>query len=155
MKRQAIIALCLAALALAAAAPVAGQTPEPRASLPDIEDEVMCTVCGTPLQVSAAPQAERERELIRRLIDQGLTKEQIKDELVAEYGENVLATPKDSGFELTAWLLPIGGLAVAVVLAALALAKWRRRGDQGEGVTPALEGEEAERLDADLARYDL
>ena len=41
---------------------------EPRASLPDIEDEVMCVECGTPLNLSNAPVADREREFIEREI---------------------------------------------------------------------------------------
>ena len=51
----------------------------------------MCPICGTTLELSDSPQAERERELIRGLIAEGLNKEEIKDALVAEYGEDVLA----------------------------------------------------------------
>ena len=48
------------------------------------------------------------------MIAQGLTKKQIKAELVARYGPSILATPEDHGFELAAYLVPI-----AAVLAAL------------------------------------
>ena len=63
---------------------------ETRASLPDIEDEVMCTICGTLLEESQSPQADRERALIRKLIARGEDKDQIKDAIVAEYGPRVL-----------------------------------------------------------------
>jgi cytochrome c-type biogenesis protein CcmH len=149
MKRAASIAVLLAALVAAPA------LAENQASLPDIEDEVMCPICGTTLQLSNSPQAERERVLIRRLIDQGLTKQQIKDELVAEYGKDVLATPESSGFDLTAWLLPIAGLAIAILGIGIALWRWRRRARDDTPPPGAPEGEQAERLDADLARYDL
>jgi cytochrome c-type biogenesis protein CcmH len=121
-----------------------------RASLPDIEDEVMCPICGTLLQLSDSPQAERERELIRRLIAEGRDKEQIKDALVAEYGEDVLATPDSSGFDLTAWVLPLLVLAGATLTAGV----WLRRRTRPvpEPVRP-LDPAEAERLDADLARH--
>ena len=37
----------------------------PKTTLGDVEDEVMCPVCGTPLGLATeAPQAERERALI-------------------------------------------------------------------------------------------
>jgi cytochrome c-type biogenesis protein CcmH len=147
----AIAAVLLVALPIPAAI---AQTPQ-RASLPDLEDEVMCTICRSTLQVANSPQADRERNLIRSLIGQGLTKDQIKDELVKQYGDEVLSTPKDSGFDLTAWLLPIGGLIVAAGGIGLAVLRWRRRGDDGGPAVPAPEGAEAERLDADLARYDL
>src|SRR4051794_29608804 len=57
-----------------------------RASLPDIEDEVMCPTCGVPLALAFSPQAERERQFIRDQIDRGRTKQEIKDALVAEFG---------------------------------------------------------------------
>jgi cytochrome c-type biogenesis protein CcmH len=54
----------------------------PRASLPDIEDEVMCVECGTVLSVSNSPVAEQERAFIRQQIAQGRDKRQIKAALV-------------------------------------------------------------------------
>lgn len=125
------------------------------ASLPDIEDEVMCPICGTTLELSNAPQAERERILIRQLIDRGLSKEEIKDELVAEYGPDVLAAPEDSGFDLAAWVLPIAGGALAILGVGLALRRWRRDARRDPVAAEPPEGEQAERLDADLGRYDL
>lgn len=131
--------------------------PEPRASLPDIEDEVMCTICGTLLSLSEAPQAEQERTLIRGWIADGLTKEEIKDRLVVEYGEEVLAVPEGSGFDLTAWIVPALGLALAAVGIALGLRRWRRgtRDRDQAPPEPDLDPAEAERLRSDLARYDL
>ena len=147
------IALALAALLVAPATAA-----EPRASLPDIEDEVMCPICGTPLNLAAAPQAERERALIRRLIDRGQTKEEIKDALVREYGPEVLATPESGGFDLAAWLIPAGGILAAATGLVLGVRRWRRGGggpgdlpEPGEGLDPG----DDERLRSDLARYDL
>jgi cytochrome c-type biogenesis protein CcmH len=151
VRRAALIAALMLALALALAPAAQAET----ASLPDLEDEVMCPICGTTLQLSDSPQAEREKQLIRDLIAKGDTKQQVKDELVREYGPDVLATPGDSGFDLTAWLLPIVGLALGLIGIGVALWRWRGRGGHGEPPAPGPEGEEAERLDADLARYDL
>ena len=77
----------LVARPVGAAHPLSAQTPEPQTTLPDVEDEVMCPVCGTTLELASdSPQAIDEREQIRELIALGLTKEEIKDELVAEFG---------------------------------------------------------------------
>ena len=38
---------------------------EPRTTLPDIEDEVMCVECRTALNVSSSPVADQERAFIR------------------------------------------------------------------------------------------
>lgn len=144
-----------ALLAAAAALTLAPAAQAETASLPDLEDEVMCPICGTTLQLSSSPQAEREKQLIRDLIDRGKTKQQVKDQLVREYGPDVLATPGDSGFDLTAWALPIVGLVAGLGGIGAALWRWRRRGGHGEPAPPGPAGEQAERLEKDLARYDL
>src|SRR5207244_3435654 len=87
-----------------------------RASLPDIEDEVMCPTCGVPLNLSFSPQAERERSFIRQQIAQGKTKDQVKQALVSEFGRDVLATPRHSGFGLTAYLVPVLAFAIAALV---------------------------------------
>ena len=50
-----------------------------------------------PRQLTEAPQAEQQRDLINELIAEGMTKDQIKAELVAEYGPEVLAVPERRG----------------------------------------------------------
>jgi cytochrome c-type biogenesis protein CcmH/NrfF len=144
------LAVALAALAIAAPA----QAQEPQTTLPDIEDEVMCPVCGTTLELaSESPQAVRQREFIRDLIAQDQTKEQIKDALVAEFGDEVLALPGDEGFDLAAWIVP--GLAIIAAATAIffALRRWRREPSEPAGAAAPLDAEDAERLDADLERY--
>jgi cytochrome c-type biogenesis protein CcmH len=146
--RRVLLAALVAALALPAAA--AAQCP--KTTLGDIEDEVMCPVCGTPLSLATeAPQAQRQRELIQRLIADCRSKEQIKAALVAEFGEGVLALPEDEGFDLAAYVVP----AIAVLLAAGALGfavlRWRRQ-PRPPGSPPAAAGD---RLDEDMDRYEL
>src|SRR5690349_20467666 len=120
----------------------------------------MCPVCGTLLQLAESPQALREKAFVKRLIAEGRTEEQIKDALVAEYGEEVLALPPDSGFSLSAYVVPIVALLIAAVALAIGVLRWRRAsggpGDDKPGERPAAPSErDSERLDADLARYDL
>ena len=141
---------------LGAGAAATAQGPEPQTSLADISDEVMCTVCGVPLELAQeAPQAEAQREFIRGLIAEGETKDEIKDALVDEYGENVLAVPGTEGFGLAAWLVPGIALAAAAAGIVVALRRWRR--NRAPAPAPAAEpdAEADKRLDADLARYDL
>lgn len=147
----------LCALSLTLAAPAMAAQLQPRASLTDIEDEVMCPICGTLLELSDSPQAQREKVFISDLIARGKTKAQIEDALVAEYGQEVLALPKGSGFDLSAYLVPIIAFAVAATALMLGVLRWRRNATPAEEApAPAApDGEEAKRLDADLARYDL
>lgn len=152
---RAAAALAVVAV-LAALAP--GAVAAQRASLTEIEKEVMCPVCGTLLQLAESPQAQREKAFIKRLIAEGRTGAQIKDALVAEYGDEVLALPQGSGFSLSAYLVPIVAFVVAIVALAIGVARWRRAGggaDTSAAGDPSPSEEDSERLDADLARYDL
>ena len=143
-------ALVCCALTAVLAAPALARAQAPPASLPDIEDEVMCPICGTTLELSEAPQAERERELIRRQIAKGKTKDEIKDALVVEYGTEVLATPDGSGFDLIAWFVPILGLLIAAGAIALAIARKPRTPEAIEPIDPSDET----RLERDLSSFD-
>jgi cytochrome c-type biogenesis protein CcmH/NrfF len=150
-------ALLAALLALALLAP-ATAAQGPRTSLPDVEDEVMCLECGTALNVSNSAVADQERAFIRELIDQGLTKAQVKAALVDEYGPRVLAQPEERGFSLAAWVVPVlaalGALALVVGLAR----RWRRPGGPEAGQPAAagagLDPADARRLDSELAAFD-
>jgi cytochrome c-type biogenesis protein CcmH len=140
----------LAALVLAAPAYAA-------VSFTDVEDEVMCTVCGTPLNLAPqdAPFAQRERAYIRRLIAQGDSKEQIKDALAKQYGDEVLALPKNEGFNLAAYLVPIAVILAAAALIVFAVTRRRRPRRSGPAAAaPEISTADARRLDEDLARFD-
>jgi len=118
---------------------------------------VMCPVCGTLLQLAESPQAQRERVFIDGLIAEGKTEAQVKDALVAEYGDEVLALPPRSGFSLSAYLVPIIAFLFALAALAVGVLRWRRAGGGPDGPAPVAGPSDAdsERLDADLARYDL
>jgi cytochrome c-type biogenesis protein CcmH len=154
MTRRVLATLVLTTLALAAPAAAAQA---PRAELLDIEDEVMCVSCNVPLFIADSTQADRQRALIRGYIDEGLTKDQIKTRLVAEYGSDVLAMPEDDGTGLAAKLVPV--IAVLALLAGLAflLPRWRRRvaqpAPQTPGGTQVASDAELQRLDEDLKRF--
>jgi cytochrome c-type biogenesis protein CcmH/NrfF len=144
----------LLALVLLLGLATPAQAQEPRTTLPDVEDEVMCVECGTALNVSTAPVADQERAFIRDRIDEGMTKAQIKDALVAEYGPDVLAVPENRGFDAANWLVPI---AVAALAALGVLALWRRWRAPRQAAAPAgpdLDPEDARRLDAELTAFD-
>ena len=127
---------------------------QPQASLPDLEDEVMCPICGTLLELSEAPQAQRQRAFIRGLIADGRDKEQIKAALVAEYGQEVLALPDDEGFQLSAYLVPIAAFVAAAIALAIGVGRWRRSGEPPQR-SPDASPADDERLDADMRRFDL
>jgi cytochrome c-type biogenesis protein CcmH len=125
---------------------------EPQATLPDIEDEVMCVECNTALNISSSPVADQERAFIRARIAEGMTKDEIKAALVEEYGSDVLAEPSGEGFDLAAWLVPGALVALAALGVALLARRWRRPEPVAAG--PELDPEDARRLDAELTAFD-
>lgn len=150
--RRALVLAVLVTLLLSAGAAAAAT---PRTTLHAMEEQVMCVVCKTPLAVANGPQADAERQEILALIAQGKTEAQIKAALVREYGDRVLALPKDTGFNLAVYLVPIAAVALALTLLVVALPRWRRRTPTAAAAAgPALSDEDARRLDEDLARYD-
>jgi len=153
-----VAALLLLVAGLLSLPVLALASPVPQTTVHDVEDEVMCPICGTLLELADSPQAKREKVYVAKLVASGKTKAEIKDALVAQYGASVLALPEGSGFNLSAYLVPIIAIVVATLVLALSVSRWRRDcryspGDEEAALGP--QGEDAKRLDADLGRYDL
>jgi cytochrome c-type biogenesis protein CcmH len=151
-----VAAVLLSTWALTAPAALAS-APHPRASLTDIEDQVMCTLCHESLAVAQSPQADSERNYIRGLIAQGETKQQILNDMVAQYGPNVLGRPPASGFNLSVYILPPAILAIGIAILAFTLPRWRRRTraakSRSADKTPAFDPAEAARLEHELSQF--
>ena len=169
MKTRLAWVTALALTALAAALPAAALAATcPRTSVADIEDEVMCPVCKTPLGLAQeAPQADRERVFILQQVERCQSKEAIKVALAAEFGDEVLAVPEGEGFDLAAYLVPAVALALALGACAVAVTRWRgTRGPPSAEASAGAAGapgaasargpapEASARLDRDLERYD-
>jgi cytochrome c-type biogenesis protein CcmH len=155
--RTALLAAILTALALLSTVTDATAA-TPRASLTDIENDVMCVSCKEPLAVAQSPQALAERNYIRNLIAQGQTKAQIEQALVAQYGQAVLGKPPAHGFNLTVYILPPAILVLGIGTLAFALPKWRRRARDAAAARaaisgPPLDAADSRRLEDELSRY--
>ena len=147
MKR--IVLILVAALLVAPVARAGEQHP----TQAELEGEVMCPVCGTTLDQSSSPAAEQIKRVIARRIAAGDTKSEIKDRLVANYGQSILAAPPHHGFGLLAWWLPIVGIVVAAAVVGFGAWRWSRAREpapQPAPLDPALE----RRLDEELRRFE-
>jgi len=146
-----VLAVALGALALAAPA-FAGQ----RVSESAIETQLVCPVCHETLDQSTAPVALEMKAEIRRRIAEGWTEKQIIDEMVANFGPGVLSTPAKHGFDLLAWVLPIGGILLGAAALGVGAWYWSRPKDPpatrppGDGLTP----EDELLVDRELARFE-
>ena len=161
MRRAATLAFALLALALPAGASAACQ---PRATLGEVEKEVMCPICGVPLELATeSPQAQRERRFIETQVARCRSKEEIKQALAAQFGDEVLALPgddagnEDSSTDYLVYVIPALALLLAGIAIGLAVVRWRGRPEPRDGDEPPAPESAADsaRLDADLDRYDL
>jgi cytochrome c-type biogenesis protein CcmH len=143
------IALAVAALVIAAPAWAGGR---PNAAA--IETKLVCPVCHETLDQSTAPVAQEMKALIRKRIAQGWTEKQILDEMVANFGPGVLSTPAKHGFDLLAWVLPLGGVMAGVVVLGVGARHWSRA-PAGPAPPPSdLDPELERRIDEELERFD-
>jgi len=109
---RALAAVLVAGLALAAPAFASEQHP----TQSEMEADLVCPQCHTPLDESDSPIAQQMKAQIRTWIAAGWTKSQIEDGFVAQLGPAVLGVPRTHGFDLLAWVLPLGGIALGAVL---------------------------------------
>ena len=161
------LALLLAVLLVVAAPASALPVSQRGEAFNRLEKKTMCIECNVPLNIAVAAQADATRTQIRRLLDRGLSEPQVLDALVADYGDNILASPEPEGFNLLAYLVPVAALALLLALGLVLLPRWKRSrgddqdedggsptgGDGPRGGGPSPTHAENERLDAELARY--
>jgi cytochrome c-type biogenesis protein CcmH len=128
-----------------------------------LESELMCPTCqGETLAESPAPEAKRIVAFAHRRCAAGASKGQIKDELVAQFGQSILAAPPKKGFGLLAWILPLVGVIAGAVILGVLARRWARSREpepaavgrpaqlNGRPLSPELE----QRVDEELARFD-
>ena len=144
-----LLALSLLALALAGSA--AASEAKPTAA--ELESELVCPVCETTLDTSDAPVARRMKAFIRARIAAGDTKSEIKAQLVDQFGTAVLAVPPRKGFDLVAWLLPLAGLGLGVVVVGTLAWRWSHSREE-PGVDDELDPALAQQLDDELERFE-
>ncbi len=145
-----LVAIAAALLLAAASAAYADSRPNPA----DLEAEIVCPTCKTTLDQSNSPIAVRMKAFIRERIAAGDTAAEIKSQLVDQFGPAVLAEPPKRGFDLLAWLLPIGALAVGAVAVGALAWSWSRRQESDEPAPSVLDPELERRVDAELARFE-
>ncbi|SMF11802.1 cytochrome c-type biogenesis protein CcmH [Tistlia consotensis] len=154
MRRGLALLLAAALLAPALLAPVAAWAVLPSEKLADpaleararaISEEIRCVVCqNESVDASDADIAHDLRVLIRERLKAGDSDQQVKDYLVARYGDYVLLKPPFASYTLVLWLGPVAVLLLGGLGAAVFLRSQRRRG--GPAAVAPLSPEEVARV---------
>ena len=148
-------ACLLAALAFGLTAPAAalacnGWSEE------DMQTQLMCVTCRVPIDQSTSLFAQHVRSFLHQKCVAGWTGSRVKDTLVRQFGEEILAAPPKRGFGLLAWVVPGAVLLAGIGTAVMLVVRWsRRRGGPPRPPPPAsLDPAIAARIDADLAGFE-
>ncbi len=95
---------------------------------------VYCPVCeSTPLDVCQTQACADWRQIIREMLEEGKTEQDVFDYFSNLYGPKVLAEPPREGFSLLVWIVPLVLIPVGVVF----FSRYMRnlRADEAEVVT--------------------
>ena len=86
-----------------------------------------CPVCkGQSVAESDVPVAQNIRREIRVWVDEGRSDGYIRDQLVADFGEDIDYSPPASGISALVWILPVVALAGGIAGLTVVFRRWRR-----------------------------
>jgi cytochrome c-type biogenesis protein CcmH len=111
----------------------------------EIYRSLMCPLCpGQTIAESQTELSRQMRELVKKKLRQGESKEEIIQYFVSRYGESILAEPRKKGWNLILWLFPGAFITLGATLVYLRLRRWS---------TPARIATEAPLEEVELAKY--
>lgn len=123
-----------------------------------IARQLFCPICANiPLDVCPTQACHDWRELIREMLAEGKTPNEIKQYFVDHYGARVLSEPPQAGMNWLVYVVPPVAFLIGVFLLWQALRTWKRplkepvSGEAGEPV-PSQEDEYVTRLEEELRK---
>jgi cytochrome c-type biogenesis protein CcmH len=121
-------------------------------SEPDMETQLMCPTCHQVLAYSQSTIATNIRAHLHQWCGAGWTSGRVKDRLIAQFGQEILASPPKHGFDLLAWVIPGAALLAGAIVAATLATRWRGR--RGPPPPPPVDPSLSARIDADMAGFE-
>ena len=120
---------------------------------------LMCPVCqGQSVGESNSNLAHDMRDLIRKQLEEGKSKEEILAYFVNSYGESILASPPPKGINWLLWLLPgvaivFGGLGIILFLYK---SQSNKNDDKhtSENTRPEVDNDYIKRIEEELEKGD-
>lgn len=109
--------------------PVAAQTPQPPSDdeVNAIARDLFCPICeNTPLDVCPTEACRQWREMIRQMLAEGKSEEQIEQYFVEYYGARVLSVPPAEGINILAYVLPPLAFVTGLAFIYIGFRRWRQ-----------------------------
>jgi cytochrome c-type biogenesis protein CcmF len=154
-----VLALLLGAAPLAAAQTGEEVKPIAKSAVErQLEEEIMCT-CGCRLSVANCGMMnchgrEGQREKIAAHLASGKDHDAVIAAFIDEFGEEILMSPVDRGFNRLAWLFPYLVGATGAVAVGVAALRWSRQQAGSSEAQPAADPDLEDRLDDELRNLD-
>lgn len=128
-----VVVAVVAALWLAALFHTPGDSGSLDARVTAVGATVRCPICPEPIPLNDVqnPEALSMRLFIRSELQQGLNEDQVRQQLAARYGRDILLAPPQQGFDLLIWVAPLAAVAACAAGVLLALRRWS--GSAGDG----------------------
>ncbi len=165
--QRTVVAICIIFLALAVPAAQAQENPTPTLDqIQAVARELYCPLCnGVRLDNCDLQVCFQMRQVIADRLAAGASKNQIKQEFVAQYGPIVLGEPPREGLNWLVWLLPVAALIGGGIWIFITLRGWTKATPAAQmpaTVAPlplasdanASDDDYLARVDADLERLD-
>jgi len=123
-----------------------------------IARQLFCPICqNTPLDVCPTQACHDWRELIRQMLAEGKTPDEIKQYFVDHYGARVLSEPPQTGLNWLVYIVPPVAFLIGVILLFQAFRAWKRTpkeppaGEAGE-FAPSQKEEYVSRIEEELRK---
>ena len=140
MRKSTILTLLLLLALLFGTVPAMAQDGDNEVSDDDVNaiaKQLFCPVCeNIPLDVCPTQACEQWRGVIRDMLEEGHTEQEIKDYFVAQYGDRVLGVPPASGINWVVYIFPPLAFVIGVVILFVAIRRWKV--DPTETTEPGL-----------------
>lgn len=125
----------------------------------EIAHLLMCPVCqGQSVAESNSNLAQDMRQIIRKQLQEGKSKDEVLAYFVNRYGETILASPPPQGVNWLLWLLPgftivFGGLGIGIFLYKLGTGRKEIKQSVFQS-TSGTDSDYMKRLDEELKRHE-
>ena len=121
-----------------------------------IAKQLFCPVCeNIPLDVCPTQACEQWRGVIREMLVEGYSEQEIKDYFVAQYGDRVLGVPPATGINWVVYIFPPLAFVVGAIILFVAIRRWKVEAPEtaDPGLPPELEDDPyVARLEEELRR---
>ncbi|MFZ5944072.1 MAG: cytochrome c-type biogenesis protein [Bacillota bacterium] len=126
----------------------------------DIQESLICPACMDDRMTVATctdSTAERTRQDIKQKLALGQTKDEIINGYVSDYGEVILAVPRQNGFGLVAWIMPPLALVGAGLIVVSVLKGWVRNSSNSKQISKKsgvhIDSVDEERINEEIRKY--